>query len=370
MQKSAGILKAVKPSALGGGNRGAAAGGGGAAVPSALGTKQWNKPDALNRKEVQGGHGSPAAFLITLPKEIADKVKEMGSLNPSKPIGRVFMLPKDPKKELEFVEVDINSGIELLGEHYDAKKENIKQSLMQSTKPAAPFLLMKEGPDAMRIMARGCGHAFEVKKQANDQSVSTLDEGQHQARLTQPLKAGEIKDRDHAVKIARGLKGRRTLQSHEIKDHILEKFHALAPGSENEYYLERSAIFGCEEFEGRVPLRHFPPRLSTSSCSSLCPFFEGQPEQAIKEEVSKLCNYMSNGDRKGFYELKKVRFFCTIAPFLRVGTSLTPPLRARNSACARKKGRRLRQWKRTDRAIDPSRLRLSTDMALNVFTSH
>ena len=36
--------------------------------------------------------------------------------------------------------------------------------------------------------------------------------------------------------------------------------------------------------------------------------FAGQPEQAIKEEVSKLCNYMSNGDRKGFYELKHVCF--------------------------------------------------------------
>ena len=267
MQKSAGILKAVKPSALGGGGaRGVTAGGGsgGAAAPSAIGAKQWNKPDALNRKEVQGGHGSPAAFLITLPKSLADMVKKEGSSNPSQPIGRMFMLPKDSKKELEFVEVDVNSGIELLGQLYDAKKESSKTSgdLMQSSHPAAPFLLMKEGPDAMRIMARGCGHSFELMQQAHQLFDSTLDEKQHETRLTKPLKAGDIKDRDHAVKIARGLKGRRTLQTFQIKDLILDKFHRIEPGSENEFYLERSAIFGCVEFEGRV-LRH-SPLLSTS----------------------------------------------------------------------------------------------------------
>ena len=308
MQKSAGISKAVKPSALGGvGARGATASGGGAAAPNAIGTKQWSKPDALSRKEVQGGHGSPAAFLITLPKSVADMVKKEGSLNPSKPIGRMFMLPKDSKQELEYVEVDISSGIELLEQHFS------KEYLIQSSHPAAPFLLMKEGPDAMRIMARGCGHSFELMQQAHQVFDSTLDERQHETTRTRPMKQSQIKERDHAVKIARGLKGRRTLQSFQIKDLILDKFHRIQPGSGNEFYLERSAIFGCIEFEGRC-LRHCPP-LPSASNSSFAPSFSGQPEQAIKEEVSKLCNYMSNGDRKGFYELRKVRFFCMIQTF-------------------------------------------------------
>lgn len=272
-----GIVKAVKPPA------------------------QWIKPDALNRKDIAGGHGSPAAFLITLPKRLADLVKKS---NPKDQLGRVFLLPKDPKKEIEHVELDINAGIDLLGQHYDAKKDNLKKDgdLVPSSKPAAPFMLMNEGADSIRIMARGCGHAFELKEMSYQRDFAELDGNLHEQKRTQPLKAGDIKERDLQVKIARGLKGRRTLQSYEIKEHILEKFHAIDTGSENEFYLERSAIFGCREFEGsRFSIKFLP-------CFSFTRSFAGQPEQAIKEEVSKLCNYMSNGDRKGFYELKHVCF--------------------------------------------------------------
>jgi hypothetical protein len=210
---------------------------------------QWIKPDALNRKDVAGGHGSPAAFLITLPKSLADLVKRS---NPKDQIGRVFMLSKDSKKELEHVELDINAGIDLLGRHYDAKKDNLKKQgeLVPSSKPAAPFMLMNEGADSIRIMARGCGHAFELKEMAYQRDFAELDDNLHEQKRTQPLKAGDIKERDLQVKTARGLKGRRTLQSYQIKELILEKFHAIESGSENGFYLERSAIFGCEEFEG------------------------------------------------------------------------------------------------------------------------
>jgi hypothetical protein len=210
----------------------------------------WNKPEALNRKDVAGGHGSPAAFLITLPKKLADKIKAQ---NPKDPIGRAFLLSKDPKKELEHVDLDINAGIDLLGIHFDARTDNAaKHQLVQSSKPAAPFMLMNEGADSIRIIARGCGHAFELKGDLNEREVAELDDDQHEQKRTKPLKAGEIKERDLQVKIARGLKGRRTLQPHQIKETILEKFHAIEAGSENEFYLERSAIFGCEEFEGRL----------------------------------------------------------------------------------------------------------------------
>jgi hypothetical protein len=222
MQKP-GILKAVKPPA------------------------QWNRPSALSRKDVAGGHGSPAAFLITLPKSLADAIKKS---NPKDHIGRVFLMPKDPKKELDNVELDINAGIDLLGRHYDSRRDNLRKSGELFSKPSAPFMLMNEGADSIRIMARGCGHAFELKEQANQADISELDDSMHEQKRTQPLKAGEIKERDQQVKIARGLKGRRTLLSHQIKEKILEKFHAIEAGSENEFYLERSAIFNCEEFEG------------------------------------------------------------------------------------------------------------------------
>jgi hypothetical protein len=225
------IVKAVKPSAL------------------------WNKPNALNRKDVAGGHGSPAAFLITLPKDLADKVK---ARNPKDPIGRAVLLPRDPKKELEHVELDIHAGIDLLGQHYDARKDNVRKDrdLVQSSRPAAPFLVMNEGADTIRIIARGCGHFFELKNEAEERNFADLDDEQHEQKRTKPLKAGEIKERDQQVKIARGLKGRRTLPSHQIKEIILEKFHNIDIGSENEFYLERSAIFGCVEFEGRFLLIH------------------------------------------------------------------------------------------------------------------
>jgi hypothetical protein len=226
MQKP-GIVKAVKPPA------------------------QWIRPSALSRKDVAGGHGSPAAFLITLPKFLADEVKKS---NPKDQIGRVFLLPKDPKKELEHVELDTNAGIELLGRHYDSRKESIEKIRDLFSKPAAPFMLMNEGADSIRIIARGCGHAIEIKDSTIRSDISELDDSMHEQYRTQPLKAGEIKERDQQVKIARGLKGRRTLLSHQIKEFILEKFHAIEVGSENEFYLERSAIFNCVEFEGREEL--------------------------------------------------------------------------------------------------------------------
>jgi hypothetical protein len=269
----------------------------------------WNKPDALNKKDVAGGHGSPAAFLITLPKKLADKIKAQ---NPKDPIGRAFLLSKDPKKELEHVELDVNAGIDLLGMHFDSRTDHARKfgDLVQSSKPAAPFMLMCEGADSIRIIARGCGHAFELKGEVDDRDVADLDDDQHEQKRTKPLKAGEIKERDLQVKIARGLKGRRTLQPHQIKETILEKFHAIEAGSENEFYLERSAIFGCVEFEGRLLCIHHPHLRFFTFVSFNS--FAGQPEQAIKEEVSKLCNYLSNGDRKGFYELRHVGFSCII----------------------------------------------------------
>jgi len=244
-----GIVKAVKPPA------------------------QWIKPDALNRKDVAGGHGSPAAFLITLPKKLADLVKKS---NPKDQLGRVFLLPKDSKKEIEHVELDINAGIDLLGQHFDAK--NLKYTLVPSSKPAAPFMLMNEGTDSIRIMARGCGHSFELKTMGDERDFAALDDNLHEQKRTQPLKAGDIKERDLQVKIARGLKGRRTLQSYEIKEHILEKFHAIDTGSENEFYLERSAIFGCREFEGsRFSIMFLP-------CSSFTPFLQVNPNRQLKRK--------------------------------------------------------------------------------------
>jgi hypothetical protein len=210
---------------------------------------QWNRPSVLSRKDVAGGHGSPAAFLITLPKKLADDIKKS---NPKDHIGRVFLLPKDPKKELEHVELDTNAGIDLLGQHFDSKKGNLRRSGDLFSKPASPFMLMNEGPDSIRIIARGCGHAFELKSPEHVIEISELDESLHEFEKTKPLKAGEIKERDQQVKVARGLKGRRTLMSHQIKEIILTKFHDIEVGSENEFYLERSAIFNCIEFEGKT----------------------------------------------------------------------------------------------------------------------
>jgi hypothetical protein len=111
-------------------------------------------------------------------------------------------------------------------------------------------MLMNEGPDSIRIMARGCGHSYELKDRSKQNDEADLDESQHEQKRTKPMKAGDIKERDQQVKIARGLKGRRTLPPHQIREHILEKFHAIDVGSPFEFYLERSAIFGCEFFEG------------------------------------------------------------------------------------------------------------------------
>jgi hypothetical protein len=107
------------------------------------------------------------------------------------------------------------------------------------------------------------------------------------------------------------------LHSYLIKETILEKFHNIDVGSDHEFHFECSAIFGCVEFEGM--------RIRDRTVFSFNHLL--QPVQAIKEEVSKLRKYMSNLDRKGFYELKLVCYsfviFIVVSAIFNNGRRLT-----------------------------------------------
>jgi len=103
--------------------------------------------------------------------------------------------------------------------------------------------------------------------------------------VRQPLKAGDMEERDLQVKIARGLKGRRTLQRPmRSRNTSWRNFTPSTPDQEYEFYLERSAILwlqGVERLFLAFSIKFLP-------CFSFTRSFAGQPEQAIKEKLRTL----------------------------------------------------------------------------------